>query len=248
MKEILSQVLIPVIGLYSNEKIKFPNGHLMRRVVAYKVLDIILLLSLRIGPEQTRIEMGRVIKTFFEGFSLVHANVMGFAIPVSKPLKIQPPNQTQGSKNNSVKNYYKPRASIAFAPLAHQKASSSAKENILLSGGILDLVAKESFSDETAINSFDEYLKYSYDQSTNEIVGSSLKTSNQVNKRLPSSALSVAATNTTYKFRSQSIGLLSLNSDGKKIFKLFFSSKYIFFKFINNLFLTCLFDTLQMVL
>lgn len=70
-KCILNQIVLPVIRLYSNEKMKFPNGHMMRLALAYKILDIMLLISYRIGPEQTRIEMSHIFRIYFSGFDQV---------------------------------------------------------------------------------------------------------------------------------------------------------------------------------
>ena len=187
----------------------------MRQLIAYKILDIILILSLRIGPEQTRIEMGRVLKLFFQGFLLTQSRVTSSSIPISKYLTAHP-NQLQmsSSKNSSFKSAAKHRTSIAFAPISNQKPSTNAKDNLIPNSGtglgvtgILEMVSKENLDDE-ANNSCEEYLKYSFDQTTNEIVGSSLKTnSGQAHKRVSSLGL-------TYKFRSQSIGLLSMSNEG----------------------------------
>ena len=68
---IIHQIIQPTIRLYSNDKTKFPNASLTRQVLAYKTLDIILILSLRIGPEQTRIEMEMALKLYFDVFTQV---------------------------------------------------------------------------------------------------------------------------------------------------------------------------------
>ncbi len=206
-KYLLSRIILPVINLYSNEKTKFPNGYAMRQVLSYKVLDIVLMISLRLGPEQTRLEMEKTLKAFFNGFSLVRSSVMNTSSLLTRPLfieRMRGNGQEIGtqSKNSLAKGAFKARASIAS--FNYQRQFSSSKDNILLnnSGGSVSLLEKENLSDE--MNSFDEYLKYSYDQNTNEIIGSSLKT-----KRL-----SLASSTETYKNRSQSFGLLSLNNEG----------------------------------
>jgi len=154
---ILYQILQPVILLYSNfETIKFPSGVLMRQCIAFKVLDIILLLSLRIGPEQTRIEMEFIIKAYFDAFSLV----------------------------------------------GNSKLVSSCKPSTAIKNSIQ--IKRQSI---VAFN-IDEYLKFSYDKSTNEIIGSSLGS-----KLGSSSDTTSDASDQTTKYRTHSIGLLSLNID-----------------------------------
>jgi hypothetical protein len=179
----------------------------MRQVLSYKVLDIILMISLRLGPEQTRIEMEKTLKAFFNGFSLIRSSVMNSSSLLTLPLiieRMRSNGQEIGgqSKNSLARGAFKARASITS--FNYQRQISASKDNILLnnSGGSASLLEKENLSDD--MNSFDEYLKYSYDQNTNEIIGSSLKT-----KRL-----SLAGSSETYKYRSQSFGLLSLNNDG----------------------------------
>lgn len=213
-----------MINLYSNEKIKFPNGYLMRQVLSYKTLDIILLMSLRIGPEQTRIEMERVLKAFFNGFSLVRSSIMNPSVSFTKALRSDKSISSsqeivnQQFKTSVSRGAFKARASIVS--FNHQRLNNSnlsnSKENLLSSNNNNNnnssFSEKDLFNDE--MNSFDEYLKFSYDQTTNEIVGSSLKPNNiglgtNNNKRL-----SLSTTGATYKYRTQSFGLLSLNNEG----------------------------------
>lgn len=194
---------MPVINLYSNDKIKFPNGSAMRQSLSFKVLDIMLIISLRIGPEQTRIEMERVMKSFFSGFSLVRSNVMS---SISKPLVIEKMKNTLAPDSNRAglaRGAFKARASIVS--FNYQRQYSTSKENVLLNNsGSISILDKDNLSEE--MNSYDEYLKLSYDQSTNEIVGSSLKTGT-------SKRLSLAGSSEAYKYRTQSFGLLSLNNE-----------------------------------
>ena len=180
----------------------------MRQVLSYKVLDILLIISLRIGPEQTRIEMDKTLKTFFNGFSQVRSSVMNTSSILTKPLIIERMKNSQeqnANKNSLARGTYKARASIAS--FNHQRQFSIPKDNILLNSiGGISILEKDNLSDE--MNSFDEYLKYSYDQTTNEIIDSSLKANNK--------RLTLASSSEVYKFRSQSFGLLSLNNEGIK--------------------------------
>ena len=100
---VLHAIVLPCIGLYSSEKIKFPNGCLMRQAIAYKILDIILLLSLRIGPEQTRIEMEATLKAYFSGFSLVRSKVMDMISPLSAAIRSTKPVKIEKQKGSSAK-------------------------------------------------------------------------------------------------------------------------------------------------
>jgi hypothetical protein len=173
----LHQILEPVISLYSNESIKFPNGQLMRQAIAFKCLDIMLLLSFRIGPEQTRTEMEFILKDYFNAFSLVRNAIFSSDTikkqTLSKPLLIK--SKCQANKT---------RASIV-AFTTHRTNQNE--------------------------NSLDEFLKFSYDKSTNEIIGLSIKAIDEINDQ---SDTSVTVGSITYnKYRSQSIGLLSLNND-----------------------------------
>ncbi|CAF0855447.1 unnamed protein product [Brachionus calyciflorus] len=183
---IINQILIPVINLYSNSKMKFPNGYLMRQALAFKTLDILLLLSLRIGPEQTRILMEQVLRAFFSSFSQVRSNIMNPSLFPSRPIRIDNESKSTNTKNS----FIKARASImSFNNQRRQEPFTISTEN-------KELIVSDD------LNSFDEYLKFSYDPSTNEIIDSPLKTS----KRL---ALSSAGP----KYRTQSFGLLSLNNE-----------------------------------
>ena len=65
--------MLPVIRLYSNEQVRFPNGCAARQVLAYKLLDVMLITSVRIGAEQTRIEMRDTLRTYFAAFT-THRN------------------------------------------------------------------------------------------------------------------------------------------------------------------------------
>ncbi|RNA20175.1 WD repeat-containing 81-like, partial [Brachionus plicatilis] len=141
---VISQILIPVIKLYSNMKLKFPNGYLMRQALAFKTLDIILILSLRIGLEQTRILMKEALKFFFDSFSQVRFNIMNPSVFPSKPIQIK-----SESKFTSKASFLKPRVSIMSFNQRGSKQELASK----------DLLA----SDE------DDYLKVSVDLSNNSV-------------------------------------------------------------------------------
>lgn len=121
-------------------KLKFPNGYLMRQALAYKTLDIILILSLRIGLEQTRILMKEVLKIFFDSFSQVRFNIMNSALFPSRPIQIK-----TESKYSTKALFMKPRVSIMSFNQRSSKQDQASRERLT--------------SDE------DDYLKVSVDLS-----------------------------------------------------------------------------------
>jgi hypothetical protein len=155
---VLNQIVLPIIKLYSNEKAKFPNGYLSRQVLAFKILDIMLILSLRIGPEQTRIEMGRVLRTYFDGFSLVRSVIS--ANIQSKPLQIGKSETRNNNKSTMNRGIFKARASLVN--FNNQKLS-----------GFTPGSTNETLNERDG--SFDDYIKYSFDSTTNEVISSSFK-------------------------------------------------------------------------
>ena len=222
----------------------------MRQTIAFKILDIILLLSLRIGPEQTRIEMSQTLKAYFDTFSLTHSShtssspttMNSRATPLgghqhhhrqlstsSKPLQIDGSVSKHGSmsssnkQTNASRSAFKAHASIAFASLSHHqqhRLSKNESSSVLMNNSFSEhnsgqtesplVIATDYSSVET--NSIDGYMKYSYDQNTNEIVDSPLKAAEATNSG--SKTKSRIKLSDPYKFRTQSIGLLSLNNDG----------------------------------
>ena len=202
-----------MINIYSNDKTKFPSGFQMRQALAYKVLDVILVLSLRIGPEQTRLEMKRVLKLYFGSFGLVNTNTKspGASGPLrigNLPVSFSPRNSegrsAESRRNNYSRGPFKARASIALASFSqhtphHQRQLSSQKDTFI----------KENLSEE--MNSFDDYYKFSFDQSTNELIGSSIRTT------LGSKEESTETeTSGQTKYRAQSLKLASVNDDSKR--------------------------------
>lgn len=205
LKYILYQILLPVIKLYSNEKIKFPNGHRMRQVLAYKVLDIILLLSLRIGPEQTRIEMETTLKAYFNVFSLVRSNIFRSENIISTPVQIER-QKVEKAPFFSSKQSFSRVGSVNYKGRNSTFAKNQHHSKDLVQSFISTSDLNDSMDYSDPINSYDDFLKYSYDQTTNEIVGSSIKS--MVNDHTVKRTHIIP-----YKLRSQSIGLLSLNDE-----------------------------------
>ncbi len=216
---ILHQIILPVIGLYSNSKFKFPNGSLTRQVLAYKILDIILILSLRIGPEQTRIEMEHTLKAYFDVFSLIRSRLQNFFSPHSRPLLQQPKRietpkpisiPIKSTASNLISKHafsrvgsYKSRNSVFARNQHHSKEFiQSFISSSELNESIENNNTNSSSDNIQPVNSYDDFLKYSYDQATNEIV------SQQVRPNPPT-----GSKDRVYKYRSHSIGLLSLNDE-----------------------------------
>lgn len=127
-------------------KIKFPNGYLIRQALAFKTLDIILILSLRIGLEQTRILMKEVLKAFFDSFSQVRFNIMNPSSFPSKPIQIY----KNESKYSTKASFMKPRVSIMSFSQRTSKQESASKEPL-------------------ATSYEDDYLKVSVDLSNNSV-------------------------------------------------------------------------------
>jgi len=152
----------------------------MRQVLAYKTLDIIVLISYRIGPEQTRLEMERVVRVFFEGFNQVKTSLM------TTTSILQSPTVTTSATTTRLRSAFKARASIVSFDQASSRrfmpaVTSSSGGGEVTGGGHHSSDLNTSNALENAnvdlSDSFDEYLKFSYDQTTNEIVGSSLRPS-----------------------------------------------------------------------
>lgn len=146
-------------------KVKFPNGCLMRQALAFKTLDIILILSLRIGLEQTRILMKEVLKAFFDSFSQVRFNIMNPSVFPSRPIQIK-----NESKYSSKASFMKPRVSIMSFNQRSNKQELASREPL-------------------ATSYEDEYLKVSVDLSNNSTGKSIEHNSNGIKFRTQSFGL-----------------------------------------------------------
>ena len=62
---VFKDILEKLIALISNPKIGFPSGSLSRSVICYKIIDVMVVVSLRIGFEMTRKMMTTLLKRFF---------------------------------------------------------------------------------------------------------------------------------------------------------------------------------------
>ena len=62
----------PVLEITKSACTGFPSGSRARRVVCYKIIDLLHVVGQRIGRENTRVYMAAVIKNFMAGFSCVH--------------------------------------------------------------------------------------------------------------------------------------------------------------------------------
>ena len=115
-----------------------------------------------------------ILKAYFNSFSLVRNTILN-----QTSNKIQSASKPLFIKRNQ--NVFKGRTSIvAFSSSSYQRTSSNSK------------------------NSLDEYFKFSYDKSTNELIGTSIKADTNTNETESSS-------DAYNKYRTHSIGLLSLN-------------------------------------
>ena len=227
---ILNYIVMPIIKIYTNNKIKFPSGHLVRQVLAYKILDIVLIISLRIGPEQTRIELEHILVAYFNGFNLVRSKIMNkenssvlTTNTVSTSVESQPKLSSSFSRPGGFfKNRFFGNRSNQAAVQSNstQPIAAQTKDNKSIK------IEKENLEE---LDSFDGYLKYSYDQSTNEFIGSSFKTNNMnemnsnisANNGINSNNINRFSTlgslvASSRRFRSQSFGLLRMNNDDQQ--------------------------------
>lgn len=76
---LITEILLPLIAIISNPRQCFPSsrspteGSLSRRLLALRVLDLIILISQRIGYDQTRRFLNRPLQAFFRSFEIVHS-------------------------------------------------------------------------------------------------------------------------------------------------------------------------------
>ena len=87
---------MPILKTTSNTKLKFPNGAASRSVLCFKILDVLLLISLRLGREITHVKMDSILRVFFNGFSvlMLFPNLM----QLRKQLMERTPSMTKSLK------------------------------------------------------------------------------------------------------------------------------------------------------
>ena len=69
---IFKKILQPLINVISSGHLSFPTGGLARSVIAFKLVDIITTIALRIGREMTREHMTGLLQQFFVCFEFVN--------------------------------------------------------------------------------------------------------------------------------------------------------------------------------
>ena len=69
---VFRDMLLPLLRVASSHHVSFPGGAQARTVLCYKILDVLYLISLRIGFEMTRQHMTFVLQKFFAAFSRVY--------------------------------------------------------------------------------------------------------------------------------------------------------------------------------
>ena len=69
---ILNEIILPLLRLTSSLSLCFPSGSHSRKIVLYRIIDVIYLIGLRIGFEMTRKQMSFVLQRFFASFDRVH--------------------------------------------------------------------------------------------------------------------------------------------------------------------------------
>ncbi|XP_019630753.1 PREDICTED: LOW QUALITY PROTEIN: WD repeat-containing protein 81-like [Branchiostoma belcheri] len=72
LKMLERDILKPLIMLVSNPCVTFPGSGQARAVVCYKLVDAMVLITLRIGREMAREELNNLLRQFFSCFDLVH--------------------------------------------------------------------------------------------------------------------------------------------------------------------------------
>ncbi len=69
---VFRKILQPLIHVISSNHLSFPTGGLARSVIAFKLVDIITTIALRIGREMTREHMTGLLQQFFVCFEFAH--------------------------------------------------------------------------------------------------------------------------------------------------------------------------------
>lgn len=158
--------------------------------------------------------MARVIRAYFEGFDLIKSSLqMTSSLNThspSIPTTHHPITTNSASSVFTRRSAFKSRPSIVsfdqtstrrFIPPNNTPSGETTNQN--------DLNISESARTDLS-DSFDEYLKFSYDHSTNEIIGSSLKPQSvNDSPNLTVENKQVAESSVSQKYRTTSFGLLS---------------------------------------
>lgn len=69
---IIKEVLGPTIKLVSSPSHHFPGGSSIRTVICHKLVDVVYVIGLRLGFEQTRNQLTGVVNEFFASFNQVY--------------------------------------------------------------------------------------------------------------------------------------------------------------------------------
>lgn len=92
-------MLLPMLKVVSSNHVSFPTGSRGRSIICYKFIDVLYIISLRIGFEMTREHMTFVLQKFFAAFSRVHDKIE----EDTEPKKDSPKSPVhRGKKPNSV--------------------------------------------------------------------------------------------------------------------------------------------------
>ncbi|CAF5213846.1 unnamed protein product [Rotaria magnacalcarata] len=70
-----NRIIHSSLTLLSSNSAHFPSFERARSVCAYRILDILFLLSLRLGYESTRLYMNDSIRAFFSCFQSTHESI-----------------------------------------------------------------------------------------------------------------------------------------------------------------------------
>ena len=190
-KYIFNQIILPAIKIIGNIDLIFPNGHISRHILSYKLLDILLLISLRLGRENTRIEMEQLFRAFFDCFS-IHNLTNSFSTNSAS---------ASSSVNTNISNSPIKTVTSNTQPVLIANISKQNVENEKTNAPIKSLLTNSNTA------SSEGYFKLSYNPSNNEIQGSSFLPDKRTNPVIDANP----------KFRSQSFTLLNFNNDGKII-------------------------------
>ncbi|XP_074657326.1 WD repeat-containing protein 81-like [Tubulanus polymorphus] len=101
---LFQDILLPIIKLASSCSISFPSGGHGRYIICLKYIDVLYMVSLRIGFEMTREHMTPIIQRFFSSFDRVYNPKINLneesspgAIPTNKDLKLKIPEVVDDS-------------------------------------------------------------------------------------------------------------------------------------------------------